>query len=83
MAKSFGKVLGEGVIVGVLLIAFVYISSFLLHVLKYPIPATPEECKKWNSTSIMEVTVFLSGLLFHVACEYSGLNAYYAKHYFE
>lgn len=26
--------------------------------------------------------VFLSGVMFHLACEYTGVNAWYAKTYF-
>lgn len=82
MSKAVGVVLGEGVIVGLLLIVFIYVASYLLHIGGYPMTATPDDCKKWNNTYIMEATAFLAGLLFHVSCEYSGVNEWYVKNYY-
>ncbi len=82
MVKSAGLVAGEGAFVGVVLIIFIYIAAYLLRVGGYPTIATPEECKKWNNTYIMEATAFLAGVLFHVSFEYLGINEHYAKNYF-
>ncbi len=78
---SVERVLTEGVVVGILLIIFVYISSAFLHLIEYPVPKLMKECSTWNETHIMEVTVFLSGFLFHVVCEATGINAAYVKNY--
>ena len=71
------KVLFEGVIVGILLIIFVYISSFLLkNIIKKP--TLPDICDKWNNNYIMEKTLFLAGFLFHITFEFMGWNKWYA-----
>ncbi len=82
MSKSPASVVAEGVLVGILLVVFIYLASYILRVGGYPMVATPEECKKWNDTYIMEATAFVAGLLFHVSFEYLGINEYYARNYF-
>lgn len=82
MAKGIGIVATEGFLVGILLIIFIYLASYILRVGSYPMIATPEECKKWNDTYIMEATAFVAGFLFHISFEYLGINEYYAKNYF-
>lgn len=81
MPKSIDIVAVEAVVVGALLVVFIYIAAYLLHVIKYPMVATPAECKKWNDTYIMEATTFVAGFLFHIAFEYMGINEQYAKNY--
>ena len=39
----------------------------------------PDVCKKWNKNHIMEVSLFLTGFIIHITCEYSGLNTWYCK----
>jgi hypothetical protein len=38
---------------------------------------------KKNNNMHMILSVFISGLLFHILCEYSGLNVWYSKDYCE
>jgi hypothetical protein len=80
--KSAAKTLSESIVVGLILIIFIYIASFILHVGGYPMIATPDECKKWNNTYIMEASVFLAGMLFHLMAEATGVNEWYARNYF-
>ncbi len=72
------KVLTEATVVGVLLIIFVYITSPLVKSLK---PGLPNVCDDWNKNHVMEVHLFLTGALFHIVCEITGLNKYYVENY--
>ena len=80
--KKFNTVLLEGVVVGILLILFVYVSSYLLKLVGQDNLNLPEICKTWNKHYIMEKTIFLSGLLFHLSFEYTGLNKWYVDSYY-
>ncbi len=72
------NIIFEGIVVGLLLIVVVYIVSFPVRMLKLS-PELPEVCKTWNKNYVMEITLFLSGLIFHLLCEVSGVNIWYAK----
>ena len=37
----------------------------------------PAVCKNWNKNHIMELSLFLSGFLIHIICEFTGLNKWY------
>jgi hypothetical protein len=80
--KNFNTVFLEGSVVGIFLIVFIYISAFLLILFNYPRVELPSDCKNYNKTYIMEATAFLAGLLFHIACEYTGVNEWYVKNYY-
>ena len=71
------RILSEATIVGILLIIFTYIVSGILHNVNYR-PALPDVCKNWNSGYIMELTLFFSGVLFHLTFEGLGWNKMYA-----
>jgi hypothetical protein len=73
MVKNLVNILSESIFVGVGMIMFLYIASYLLKVFNYPMVATPSECKKWNETYIMEATTFLAGFMFHIVAEYAKL----------
>ena len=40
---------------------------------------TPEECKDWNKNYIMEISLFLTGFLTHLAFEAAGANKWYCR----
>lgn len=69
-------VLGEAVVVGFLLIIFVYVASAIVSLMGLK-PSLPDICKTWNKNHIMEISVFLAGALFHLSFEVLGLNRQY------
>ena len=81
MSKPVSTVLIEAVVVGLLLIPFVYISGFLAKSIVGK-PSLPEICSSWNENYIMEVNLFLAGFLFHIALQVAGINEWYVKNYY-
>jgi len=37
----------------------------------------PAICKQWNKNHIMEICLFITGVLIHLVSEYSGINRWY------
>lgn len=37
---------------------------------------------QWNIVGVVAASLFISGFLFHVLCEISGINSWYCKHGF-
>jgi hypothetical protein len=81
--KTFSTVLIESVVVGVALIAIVFVVGTALKSAGYPMSEPQPQCKNWNDTHIMEVTLLLSGMLFHIICEYTGVNKWYVDNYYK
>jgi hypothetical protein len=71
-------VLLEATTVGIMTILIGYISYYIINEI-YPIDFLPEICKKWNKNYTMEKSLFLTGFLLHILCEYTGLNKWYCK----
>lgn len=42
----------------------------------------PKECKNWNKFYTMEISLFITGVLIHLFCEFSGINKWYCKNGF-
>lgn len=80
--KKFTTIILESIFVGVALIAYVYITAFILKLFKYPRPTLPDVCSSWNNTYVMEVNIFLAGLLFHLTFEYLNFNKWYVDNYY-
>ena len=71
------QLLKEAVFVG---IGTVIIGSIVGYILgKFSSVDLPAICKKWNKNHIMEFSLFFTGFLFHIICEFSGLNKWYCK----
>ena len=81
MSKPVSTVLIEAVVVGLVLIPFVYISGYLAKWLVGK-PSLPEICSSWNQNYIMEVNLFMAGFLFHIAFQILGINQWYADTYY-
>lgn len=70
----------EAVAVGVMTIIFGNIAGFLIGPLfKVDLPKV---CSTWNKFYTMEITLFVTGVLIHFFCEYTGINKWYCKNGF-
>ncbi len=65
--KPISTVIIEAVVVGALLIAFVFGVQMIVLRTSYKIP--------------FAAVIFISGALFHIVCEYTGVNMWYSKKY--
>lgn len=81
MSKPVSTVLLEAVVVGIVLIPFVYISGYFAKLVVGK-PSLPEICSSWNENYIMEVNLFMAGFLFHVVFQILGINQWYADNYY-
>ena len=69
------KLLIEAVVVG---ISVVIIGSLVGYVVGRSLSVDiPKLCKEWNKNHIMEITLFLTGFILHLVCEFSGVNGWY------
>jgi hypothetical protein len=66
----------EATFVGIGLIIVGSILAFLVRQW-YPKPLLPKSCASYNKYYVMEFTLFLTGFLFHLMCEASGVNKWY------
>lgn len=69
----------ELIVVGLSLVILGYVGSAAAIAIVKPKPL-PEECRDWNQFYLMELSLFLTGILAHVVFEVSGLNSYYARY---
>lgn len=69
------KVLKEAIIVGICLIFFGYLGGGIAKMI-LPVPNINEYFNKYH---IMELSLFIAGLLFHLTCEILGINKWYCK----
>ena len=73
------KVLLEAVLVGVGVVILGTIVSYGISKLN---PVKLEsKCRDWNKYYVMELSLFLTGFLFHIIFEVAGLNKLYCLHY--
>ena len=71
------KLLIEAVVVG---IGTIIVGSIVGYIVgKCNSIDLPSVCKKWNKNHVMEISLFLTGFVLHLICEYSGINKYYCK----
>lgn len=80
--RAFSRILFESIVIGLLLILFVYVVQFGLDIVGYPQPELPSECNSWDQYYQMEITIFLAGALFHMIAGYSGLTDRYVEEYY-
>ena len=67
----------EAFIVGIVLILIAYFVNFIIS--KLYNTNLPKICKKWNKNHIMEISLFFTGFILHILCEYTGINKWYCK----
>ena len=77
MTNYFLKILVECICVGLLVVIFGILVSFLISpLLKVDLPP---KCKEWNKNHVMEITLFLTGVTIHLFCEFTGINKWYCS----
>lgn len=74
MKKSAGVLFVESVVVG--------IGSLILFLIVLVLLSYIEKLKN-NHPVHMAVSAFVSGMIFHIICEVSGVNVWYSKKYCE
>ena len=67
----------EAVIVGVLVVVIGTVVGFFVG--RAASVDLPTVCKRWNKNHVMEISLFLTGVITHILCEVSGLNKWYCK----
>lgn len=81
--KSFGYVLFESTVVGIGLIFLFTLILILIGFIPY-FNINHKHTEFYNRHLIhMGLTTFLSGVFFHLLCEYTGVNVWYVQKYKE
>ena len=71
------ELITEAIVVGIIMVAVgTFVSFFIAKISKIDLPPV---CKKWNENYIMELCLFLTGLLGHLLFEFIGANKWYCK----
>lgn len=71
------KLLVEAVVVGIMVVIVGSVVGYLVG--KVNSVDLPKLCKKWNKNHVMEISLFFTGALTHLLCEFSGVNKWYTK----
>jgi len=72
------KLVKEAFFVGLLVLGMgTVVSKIVGSTLSVPLPTA---CKSWNKYHVMEISLFLTGVLAHIFCEVTGINKWYCKH---
>lgn len=74
------RLLVEAIVVGILTVAVGSLVGYLLSLATTS--DLPAECKNWNKYYIMEIALFLTGVIIHLGCEVTGINRWYCKNGF-
>lgn len=70
----------EAFVVGLLTVA---VGSLVGYALSKAVDSDlPEVCKEWNKFYVMEISLFLTGVVIHLLCEITGINKWYCKNGF-
>ena len=71
------KLLIESIAVGIITVVVGTIAGLVVG--KLFSSNLPKVCKKWNKNHVMEISLFLTGFLVHLLCEFTGINGWYCK----
>jgi hypothetical protein len=71
------KLIIESIVVGIITVIVGTISGLLIGRLFSS--HLPKVCKKWNKNHVMEISLFFTGFLVHMMCEFLGINRWYCK----
>ena len=71
------KLLVEAVIVGIMVVVVGSGVGYLVG--RVNSVDLQKVCKKWNKNHVMEISLFLTGVVLHLLCEISGINKWYTK----
>ena len=69
------QIIAESAIVGVMTVIVGSLVGYILS--KIVRNDLPKVCKKWNNFYIMEISLFFTGVIIHLVCEFSGINKWY------
>jgi hypothetical protein len=67
------SVLFAAIVTGLIVVLVGWLASRIVKwtgIAKVDVPAM---CKKWNDDYVMEKTLFVTGFLAHILCEYTGM----------
>tara|TARA_B100000035_G_C21032170_1_gene569038 strand:+ start:3303 stop:3545 length:243 start_codon:yes stop_codon:yes gene_type:complete len=67
----------EALVVGIMTVIFGTMSGALVG--SFFKMSLPKICSDWNKFYIMEITLFITGVLIHLFCEYTMINKWYCK----
>ena len=69
--------LKEASFVGILTVLIGSLIGYLFSKLRGT--TVPSPCANWNKNHIMEISLFVTGFILHLICEYTNINKYYCK----
>lgn len=71
------QLLIEALVVGFIVVFIgTFVSKFTSKYFKVELP---KECKDWNKKYIMEISLFTTGFLTHLICEFTNINKWYCN----
>ena len=72
-------VIKEAILVGLATVIIGQFVGFTLSKILVKRGNIRTECKNWNKNHIMELSLFFTGVLIHILCEYFEVNKWYCK----
>lgn len=67
----------EAVVVGLMTVLFGNIAGLIVG--PFFKVNLPKDCEDWNKFYVMEISLFLTGFLIHLFCEFVGINKWYCN----
>lgn len=72
------QLLFEAAIVGVISLILIYAVTLSLRPW-LGVKGLPSDCASWNKHHIMEISIIIAGMLFHILAEITGVNEGYCR----